>query len=82
MELSSIYLLGDDTERILEESLTSCEGSLFDSEDNSSATEDLSIHEACDSNGAGNSTSPLQGRASDTSFMWEDMSKVKSISFI
>jgi hypothetical protein len=49
-----------------------------------SAIEDLRNHEANDSDrdSAGNSTSPLQGGASDTSLMWEDMSKVKSISFI
>jgi hypothetical protein len=34
----------------------------------------MSTHLASDSDSAGNSTSPLQGGASDTSFTWEDMS--------
>jgi hypothetical protein len=57
-------LTEDDIERIL----------LSDSERNLtlSEIEDLSTHKASDS--VGYSTSPLQGRASDTSFMWEDMS--------
>jgi hypothetical protein len=76
MESSSTHL-SDDTERILEENLSDSESSLFGLGD-SSAIEDLSTHEASDSDdSAGNSTSPLQGRASDTSFMWVDMSKVK-----
>jgi hypothetical protein len=70
-------LLGDDIERILEETLSDSESSLFGSDDDSSATEDLRTHEASES--AGNSTSPLQGWDSDTSLMWEAMSKVKSI---
>jgi hypothetical protein len=74
MESSSTHLLGDDIERILEETLSESESSLFDSDDDSSAIEGLSTHEASDSNSAGTSTSPLQGGASDTSFMWEDMS--------
>jgi hypothetical protein len=80
MESSSTQLSGDDTERILEENLLDSESSLFDSDDDSSATEGLRTHKASDS--TGNSTSPLQGGASDTSFVWEDMSKVKYISFI
>jgi hypothetical protein len=64
MESSSTHLSGD--ERILEETLSDSESSLFDSDDDSSATEDLSTHEASDS--AGNSTSPLQGGASVMSF--------------
>jgi hypothetical protein len=80
MESSSTHLLGDDIERILEETLLDSESSFFDSDNDSSAVEGLRTHEASDS--AGNSTSPLQGGASYTSFMWEDMSKVKSISFI
>jgi hypothetical protein len=77
-------LSGDDIERILEETLSDSESSLFDSDDDSSAIEDLRTHEASDSDSdsAGNSTSPLQGGASDTSLMWEDMFKEKSISFI
>jgi hypothetical protein len=39
-----------------------------------SAIEDLNTHEASDRDSAGNSTNPSQGGASDTSFMWEDMS--------
>jgi hypothetical protein len=75
MESSSTHLSGDDIERILEETLSDSESSLFDSDDNSSAIEDMSTHEASDSDSdsARNSTSPLQGGASDTSFMWEDM---------
>jgi hypothetical protein len=81
MESSSTHLSGDDIERILEETLSDSESSLFDSDDDSSAIEDLRTHKASDS--VGKSTSPLQSRASDTSFMWEDMSKVKkSMSFI
>jgi hypothetical protein len=77
MELSSTHLSGDYIERILEETLSDSESSLFDSDDDSSAIEGLRTHEASDS--VGNSTSPLQGGASDMSCMWEDMSKVKSI---
>jgi hypothetical protein len=80
MESSSTLLSGDDIERILEETLLDSESSLYDSGDDSSAIEGLKTHEA--SGSAGNSTSPLQDGASDMSFMWEDMSKVKSISFI
>jgi hypothetical protein len=75
-------LSGDDIERILEETLSASESSLFDSDDDSSTNEDLRTHEASDSESVGNSTSPLQGGASDMSFMWEDMSKVKPISFL
>jgi hypothetical protein len=60
-------LSGDDIERILDETLSASESSFFDSDDNSSAIEDLRTHEASDSDNAGNSTSPLQGGASDTS---------------
>jgi hypothetical protein len=74
MKSSSKYLSADDIERILEETLLDSESSLFDSGGDSSAIEDLRTHEASDS--AGNSTSPLQGGATDTSYMWEDMSKV------
>jgi hypothetical protein len=76
-------LSADDIERILEETLSASESSLFDSDDDPSAIEDLRTHKASDSDSesAGNSTSPLQGRASDMALMWEDMSKVKSISF-
>jgi hypothetical protein len=74
MESSSTHLSGDDIERILEETLSDSESSLFDSDDDSSAIEGLRTHKASDS--AGNSTSPLQGGASDTSSMWEDKSKV------
>jgi hypothetical protein len=72
-------LSGDDIERILEETLSASESSLFDSDDDSSAIEDLRTHKASDSGSesAGNATSPLQGGASDTSLMLEDMSKVK-----
>jgi hypothetical protein len=63
MESSSTHLSGDSIERILEETLSDGESSLFDSDD-SSAVEDLSTHEA--SGSAGNSTSSLQGGASDT----------------
>jgi hypothetical protein len=66
--------------------MSDSESSLFDSDDDSSAIEDLRTHEASDSDSnsdsVGNSASPLQGGASDMSLMWEDMSKVKSISFI
>jgi hypothetical protein len=74
----------NDIERILEETLSDSGSSLFGSDDDSSAIEDLRTREASDSGSesAGNSTSPLQGRDSDMSLMWEDMSKVKSISFI
>jgi hypothetical protein len=58
--------LGDDIERILEETLLDSESSLFDTDYDSSAIEDLRTHEASDSESesesAGNSTSPLQGR--------------------
>jgi hypothetical protein len=76
-------LWGDDIERILE-TFSDGESSLFDSDEESSAIEDMRTHEASDSesDSAGNSTSPLQGGGSDTSLMWEDVSKVKSISFI
>jgi hypothetical protein len=74
MEASSTHLLGDDIERILEETLSDSESSLFDPDNDSSAIEDLSTHKASDSDSAANSTSPLQGGANDTSFMWDDMS--------
>jgi hypothetical protein len=74
MESSSTHLSGDDIERILEETLLDSATSLFDSDDDSSVIEDLRIHEASDSDSAGNSASPLRGGASDMSFMWEDMS--------
>jgi hypothetical protein len=63
---------GDDIDRILEETLLDNESCLFNSYDDASAVVDLSTHEASDR--AGNSTSPLQGGASSTSFMWENMS--------
>jgi hypothetical protein len=71
VESSRTCLSGDDIERILEDTLSDSESSLFDSDDDSSAIEDLSSHEASDSDSdsVGNSTSPLQGGASDTSFM-------------
>jgi hypothetical protein len=64
-----VCLSGDDVEKILEETLIDSENSLFDSDDNSSAIEDLSIHEATategseneDSDGVHESTSALQG---------------------
>jgi hypothetical protein len=79
MKSSAARLSGDDIERILEETLSDSESSLFDSDKDSSAIEGLRTHEASDSDSAGNSTSPLQGGASDTSLMLEDMSKVKSM---
>jgi hypothetical protein len=80
MQSSSTHLSGDDIERILEETLSDSKSSLFDSDNDYNAIEDLRTHKASES--AGNSKSPLQGGASDTSFMWEGMSKVKSVSFI
>jgi hypothetical protein len=64
-------LSGDDIERILVETLSDSESSLFDSDDDSSAIDDLRTYEASDSDSesAGNSTSPLQCGASDTSLM-------------
>jgi hypothetical protein len=59
MEASSTCLSGDDIERILEETLSDSESSLFDSDDDSSAIEDLITHEASDSDSVGNSTRPL-----------------------
>jgi hypothetical protein len=41
--------LGDDIERILEETLSASESNLFDSDDDSSAIEDLRTPEASDS---------------------------------
>jgi hypothetical protein len=81
MASSSTHLSGDHIERILEETMSDSESSLFDSDD-SSEIEDLSTHEAHevheasynDSDSAGNSTSPLHGCASDTSFIRDDMS--------
>jgi hypothetical protein len=79
MESSSTRLLGDDIERILEETSLDSESSLTQTMTQVQLkawelTKQVTVR--------GNSTSPLQGKASDTSFMWEDMSKVKSISFV
>jgi hypothetical protein len=51
MESSNTHLSGDDIERILEETLSDSESSLFDSDDDSSAIEGLRTHEASDSEG-------------------------------
>jgi hypothetical protein len=69
---SRMLLLGDDVERILEETLSDRENSLFDSDDDSSVIEDLPIHEAIAIKGRENeyidsaqdSTSALQVGAS------------------
>jgi hypothetical protein len=72
---------GDDVEIILKETLSDTENNLFDSDDDSNVTEDLPIYEVNVTDGSENeesdcaqdSTSVLQGGASVTAFMWEDM---------
>jgi hypothetical protein len=73
MESWRTSLSGDDIERILEETLSASESSLTQT----MTLVQLKIWEL-----KKQVTSPLQGGTSDTSLMWEDMSKVKSISFI
>jgi hypothetical protein len=69
-----------DAEGILEETLSDTENSLFDSDDNSSVTEDFPIHEATvtegseneDSDSAQDSKSALHSGASVPAFISED----------